>query len=135
MGPKGVAEPHCLKPMPTISPFPQAPGCLPAPKKPRGGWPRPFHHPSQLRPGLTPSAGEINRLPSNIQSQQGQMCGIAGRTGHEGEAAQSHLSLPTPLQNIFHLLPSVGGLGRASCCPLHTPFCFLERHEASLLAP
>lgn len=56
------------------------------------------------------SARELNCLPANIQSQQGQMCGIAGMHRAWGEeAAKSHpLASPLPRMSsiCFH---SVGG--------------------------
>lgn len=47
--------------------------------------------------GLTTECREINCLPSNIQSQQGQMCGIAGMHRVWGEEAAKSYPPASPL--------------------------------------
>lgn len=133
MGPKGVAEPHCLKPMPCPSPFPQAPGCLPAPKKPRG-WPRPFLPAlSQLRPGInTRVQGRLTTSLQIFNLSRDRCVGLQGRTGHGGGCSVIPPGLPPPLQNIFHLLPLSWGLGGLHCCPLPPFSVFYRDREASL---
>lgn len=110
MGPKGVAEPHCLKPMPCPSPFPQAPGCLPAPKKPRGVGPGLSCHPSQLWPGInTRVQGRLTASLQIFNLSRDRCVGLQGRTGHGGRLL-NHTPQP-PHSPAEHLPPASPQLG------------------------